>query len=58
MPKLTNKIKTRQQKSTEATSFRAQKLLRGGKFVYFAFLKKIETVLIISFTILLKIFDF
>ena len=52
-PKLTNKIKTSKQKTTEATSFHAQKLLREGKLLILRFLKKVEIVLKTLFTILL-----
>ena len=45
--KPTNKTKTSKQKTTKATVFCAQKLLRGG------LLKKPKIVLITSFTILL-----
>ena len=51
-PKPTNKTKTSKQKTTKAIFFCAQKVLRWG------FLKKIETVLIISFALLLKICSF
>ena len=56
--------KTNQQNKNKTTKinrgnkFSRTKTSKRGKIVYFAFLKKIETVLIISFTILLKIFDF
>ena len=60
-PKPTNKTKLSQQKTTKATIFHEQKLLRGGRLfiLHFFFcpkslLKKIETVLITSFTILLN----
>ena len=33
-PKPTNKTKTSKQKSTEATIFCAQKLLRGGNYLF------------------------
>ena len=36
-PKPTNKTKTSEQKTTKATFFRAQKLLRGGKLVILRF---------------------
>ena len=36
-PKPTNKTETRKQKTTKATFFRAQKLLRGGKLVILRF---------------------
>ena len=48
--KPTNKTKLSEQKTTKATIFWPQKLLRGGKF---SFLKKIEIVFVTSFTILL-----
>ena len=51
--KPTNKTKTSEQKATKATVFGAQKLLRGGKLFVLLFLKKIEIVLITSFTVLL-----
>ena len=51
-PKPTNKTKTREQETTKATVFCAQKHLRGGKLFISRFLKKIEIVLITSFTIL------
>ena len=50
--KPTNKTKSKQK--TKATVFRMQKLLKGGEIVWFVFLKKIEIVLIASFTILLQ----
>ena len=56
--KPTNKTKTSKQKTTKATIFRAEKLLRGGKLFILRFLKKIEIVLITSFSILLKISSF
>ena len=40
--KPTNKTKLSKQKTTKATIFRAQKLLRGGKLVILRFLKKIN----------------
>ena len=52
-PKPTGKTKLSKQKATNATIFCPGKLLRGGKIGYFAFLKKIEIVLITLFTILL-----
>ena len=51
-PKPTNKTKKSQQKTTKATIFRAEKLPKGEKLVISCFLKKIEIVLINSFTIL------
>ena len=39
-PKPTKKTKTSEQKTIKATIFRAEKLLRGEKNVYFEFLKK------------------
>ena len=52
--KPTNKTKTSKKKTTKATVFHAQKLLRGGGgIICFAFFLKIEIVLITSFTILL-----
>ena len=52
-PKPTNKTKTSEQKTTKGTIFNAQKLLRGRKLSILSFFKKIEIVLIASFTILL-----
>ena len=46
-PKPTNKIKLSEQRTTKATFFRAEKLLRGGKL---RFLKRTEIVLITSYT--------
>ena len=51
-PKTTNKTKISEQK-TKATGFCTQKPLRGGKLFILLFLKKIEIVLITSFTIIL-----
>ena len=53
--KPTNKTKLSKQKTTKATSFCAQKLLTGGKLVILHFLKKIEIVLMTSFTIILVV---
>ena len=60
----TSKTKTSEQKTTKELTFCAQKLLRGEKLFILCFfylkylLKKIEIVLITSFTILLKICGF
>ena len=51
-PKPTNKTKLSKQKTTKATIFRAEKLLRERKLVILLFLKKIEIVLMASSTIL------
>ena len=40
--KPTNKTKLSEQKTTQATIFCAEKLLRGGKFVILRFLKKLK----------------
>ena len=53
-PKSTNKTKISEQKTTMATIFRAQKLLREGKLFILRFLKKFEIVLITSFTTVLN----
>ena len=53
-PRPTNKTKISKQKATKATRFCAQKLLRGEKLFILRFFKKIEIVLITSFTILLN----
>ena len=50
--KPTNKTKLSKQKTTKATIFRAEKLLRERELVILLFLKKIEIVLITSLTIL------
>ena len=50
-PKPTNKTKLNEQKTTKATIFCAEKLLRGGKLFLLHFLKKIDIVLITSLTI-------
>ena len=49
-PKPTNKIKLSEQRTTKATFFRAEKLLRGGKLFILRFLKRTEIVLITSYT--------
>ena len=53
-PRPTNKTKISKQKATKAARFCAQNILRGEKLFILRFLKKIEIVLITSFTILLN----
>ena len=50
-PKTTNKTKNKRTKSNKGNKFLHTKTSKRGEIVYFAFLKKIEIILITSFTI-------
>ena len=52
-PNITNKNTNKRTKNNKGSNFLRRKTSKRGKIGYFAFLKKIETVLIASFTILL-----